>query len=79
MKRILGALLILVAIFGGLYFGAWICFCKPVAYAVVDIITGNITAQRIAWAVFKIFFGTVGVEVIAWLLFATGVKMLNDF
>lgn len=79
MKRILGALLILAAIFGGLYYGAWICFCKPIADTVVAIIAGTLNAQSIAWAVFKIFFGTAGVEIIAWFLFAKGIVMLNDF
>lgn len=79
MKRIIGFLLACIAIVGGIYFGGWICFCKPIAYLVMDIIGGSLSVTNIALALLKIFVLTPIIEIIAWITFLTGTNMMTDF
>lgn len=75
MKRIIGLLLIVIAIAGGLYFGGWICFCK----AIVDIIVaikGELVALDIGIALFKIFICLPIIEFVAYSLLISGTAMI---
>ena len=77
MKRLLGVVLILVAIFGGLYVGGWLFFIKAIADIIVAIKSG-IIAIDIARGIAKIVIGIPVVTTIAWIIGIVGLAMAAD-
>ena len=77
MKRLLGLVLILLAIAGGLYIGGYLLFFK----GIIDIIIGiqaSINAVQIATGICKIVIGVPIVEFIAWTALGIGLIFLTD-
>lgn len=74
MKRLIGVLLLVVAIILGFYVGGWLLFCKPIAELVGVVTTGAET--NIAAAIFKIGFGTFIVEAISGVFGWIGIAMI---
>ena len=75
MKRILGFLLLVVAIIGGLYVGGWLFFVKAIV-DVIEAVKAGFVAMDIAIAIGKMVIGVPIVEVIALVLGTTGVAMM---
>lgn len=75
MKRLIGILLVVVAIVGGLYVGGWLFFCKPIV-DIITAVTAGMVVEDIAVAIFKIVFGTTIVEIVAVVLGIIGVRMV---
>lgn len=75
MKRLIGFLLVVIAIVGGIYVGGWLFLCKPIADIITAVMAGMVV-EDIAVALFKIFFGTVIAEIIAIVLGVIGVHMV---
>lgn len=74
MRRLLGVVLILVAILGGLYVGGWLFFIKAIADIIIAV-KGGIIAMDIAIGVAKIFIGIPIVSTIAWGIGILGLGM----
>lgn len=77
MRRLLGVVLILVAILGGLYVGGWLFFIKAIADIIVAIKSG-IIAMDIAIGIAKIVIGIPVVTTIAWLIGMVGLAMATN-
>lgn len=75
MKRILGFLLLVVAIVGGLYIGGWLFFVKAIV-DLIDAIKAGFIAIDIAIAIAKMVIGIPIVEIIAFVLGTTGIAMM---
>lgn len=75
MKRLIGFLLVVVAIVGGIYVGGWLFFCKPIADIITAVMAGMVV-EDIAVALFKIIFGTAITEIIAVVLGIIGAHMV---
>lgn len=75
MKRLIGFLLVVVAIVGGIYIGGWLLFCKPIA-DIITVVTAGGVVEDIAWALFKIIFGTTATEIIAIVLGLFGAHLV---
>lgn len=71
MKRVLGLIVLLLALIGGVYIGGWICFCKAIVDMIGAIMAGVILMD-IAVALFKIFILLPIIEVIAYMAFLWG-------
>lgn len=74
MRRLLGVVLILVAIFGGLYVGGWLFFVKAII-DIIEAVKAGWMAFDIAVGLCKIVIGIPVVEVIAWLIGSIGLGM----
>lgn len=77
MKRLLGVLLILIAIAGGCYVGGWLFFFKAIV-DIIEAIKAGWVAIDIAIGLCKIFIGIPAVEVIAYLIGTVGLAMMFD-
>lgn len=77
MKRLLGVVLILVAIVGGIYVGGWLFFIKAIADIIVAVKAGMI-AMDIAIGIAKICIGIPIVSLIAWVIGIAGLAMVVD-
>lgn len=77
MKRLLGVVLILVAIAGGLYVGGWLFFIKAIADIIIAV-KGGMIAMDIAIGVAKICIGIPIVSTIAWGIGILGLGMTID-
>lgn len=76
--KFLGVLLILIALFIGLYFGAWICFFGGIAAIIVACMTGTATVGLIMWNLFCIFILTDVWALIAVLLGSVGIACITE-
>lgn len=75
MRRLLGVVLILVAVFGGLYVGGWLFFVKAII-DIIEAIKAGWVAVDIAVGICKIVIGIPIVEAIAVLIGSFGIAML---
>lgn len=78
LKRILGTILILAAIFAGIYIGGWICLFKCIV-DIINAIKAGWIANDIAFALFKVVIGLPATEIIAFLTCLFGVNMFIDY
>ena len=77
MKRLLGVLLVIVAIGIALYLGGWLCFCIPIAEGINLIMSAAITAKAFAMILFKILICTPVIIIVAYLLAFAGITMIT--
>lgn len=75
MKRLIGLVLLIVAIVGGAYIGGWLFFFKAIV-DIVEAVKAGFLAKEIAIAVCKIVIGIPVVEVIAWVMGSFGIAMM---
>lgn len=74
MRRLLGVLLILVAVVGGLYVGGWLFLFKGVV-GIIEAIKAGCVATDIAIGICKIAIGIPVTEIIACIIGFTGFGM----
>lgn len=75
MKRIIGLLLLVVAVIGGIYVGGWLFFVKAIV-DLIEAVKAGFIAMDIAIAIGKMVIGIPIVEVIAFALGTTGIAMM---
>lgn len=75
MKRLLGVLLIVIAVAGGLYVGGWLFFFKAIV-DIIEAVKAGWVAIDIALGLCKIFIGIPVVGVVAYLISATGLVLI---
>lgn len=76
-KRLLGVLLILVAIVGGFYVGGWLFFFKAIM-DIIEAIKAGWIVMDIVKGLCKIFIGIPAVGTMATIIVAIGVCMCVD-
>ena len=67
MKKVLGALFIVIGIVGGLYVGGWLMFIQPIIAACKSFDAGTLTGTIVGVTVLKCIFASFVGGVIAWL------------
>lgn len=75
MKRIIGFLLLVVAIIGGAYVGGWLFFVKAIV-DLIEAVKAGFVAMDIAIAIGKMVIGIPVVEIVAFVLGTTGIAMM---
>lgn len=67
MKKLLGALLIVIGIVGGLYVGGWMLFIQPIIAACKAFDSGTLTGVLVGVTVLKCVFASCVGSIIAYL------------
>lgn len=75
MKRLIGLVLLIVAIIGGFYVGGWLFFFKAIV-DIIEAVKAGFLAKEIAIAVCKIVIGIPVVEFVAWVTGSFGLAMM---
>ncbi len=75
MKRLIGLLLLVVAIVGGVYVGGWLFFVKAIV-DIIEAVKAGFVAMDIAIAIGKMVIGIPIVEIIAFAIGSTGIAMM---
>lgn len=75
MKRLIGLVLLIVAIVGGFYVGGWLFFFKAIV-DLIEAVKAGFLAKEIAIAICKIIIGIPVVEFFAWILGGFGIALM---
>ena len=72
LMKVIGVVLILVALWVALYIGIWKCFCMPIGEIIESIGVNAVEGKKTAVNVLKLVIGTAGAETIALFIGSLG-------